>query len=102
MVFVPVGLAYDRVPEDKILTATAQSGERRFRVAPLSAIGFALNALLRLGFGRFKGFGTAAAAFGAPISLRQFMQFYAASVQQRLSLACDHNPVTVALAVAGL
>ena len=73
VVFVPVGLAYDRVPEDKILTAAAQSGERRFKVAPLSAIEFALMALLRLMFGRFKGFGTAAAAFGAPISLRRFL-----------------------------
>jgi glycerol-3-phosphate O-acyltransferase len=73
VVFVPVGLAYDRVPEDKILTTAAQSGERRFRVALLSALGYALMALVGLVFGRFKGFGTAAAAFGHPISLRQFL-----------------------------
>ncbi|MGV8986502.1 MAG: 1-acyl-sn-glycerol-3-phosphate acyltransferase [Cypionkella sp.] len=73
VVFVPVGLAYDRVPEDKILTASAQSGERRFRVNPMGALGFAVLALLRLVFGRFKGFGTAAAAYGAPISLRHFL-----------------------------
>ncbi|MBI1171628.1 glycerol-3-phosphate acyltransferase [bacterium] len=73
VVFVPVGLAYDRVPEDRILTAAAQGGERRFRVSPIGAAGFAVTALTRLVFGSFKGFGTAAAAFGAPISLREFL-----------------------------
>ena len=73
VVFVPVGLAYDRVLEDGVLTAAAQSKERRFRVNPLKALGFALLVVPRLVFGRFKGFGTAAAGFGAPISLRTFM-----------------------------
>ena len=73
VVFVPVGIAYDRVLEDRVLTAAAAKGERRFR-APLGPIlWFAiwkLGAILR---GRFPGFGTAAAGFGAPVSLRAFM-----------------------------
>ena len=73
VVFVPVGLAYDRVLEDGLLTKAAASGERRFRVGPLQALRFAGMALLRLTFGRFKGFGTAAAAFGQPISLRHYL-----------------------------
>lgn len=73
MVFVPVGLNYDRVLEDGILAATAAARERRFKVNLLTALGFAARALLRLIFGRFKGFGTAAAAFGAPISLRHYL-----------------------------
>ena len=32
---------------------------------------------------------------------RQILQFYAASVQQRLNLASEHNRVTVDLANAG-
>ncbi len=73
VVFVPVGLAYDRVLEDRILTNAAMSGTRRFR-APLSGIlGFALRNLWRKLRGRYKGFGTAAAGFGPPISLRAYL-----------------------------
>lgn len=74
VVFVPVGLAYDRVLEDGILTKAAASGQRRFSVNPVQAFGFGAWALLRLILGRFKGFGTAAAAFGQPISLRQYLR----------------------------
>lgn len=70
VVFVPVGLNYDRVLEDGVLIAAAASGQRRFRVNPFGALWFAALAVLRFVFRRFKGFGTAAAAFGAPISLR--------------------------------
>lgn len=73
VVFVPVGLAYDRVLEDGVLTEAAASGTRRFRLNPFKALGFGGLALLRLAFGRFRGFGTAAAAFGPPISLRQHL-----------------------------
>ena len=52
VVFVPVGLAYDRVLEDGVLTAAAQTGERRFRVNPLKAFGFALLVVPRLEIGR--------------------------------------------------
>ena len=73
VVFVPVGLAYDRVLEDRILTDAALSGVRRFRGKPLVIIGFALGVVGRMLVGRFKGFGTAAAAFGAPVSLRAYL-----------------------------
>ncbi len=71
VVFVPVGLAYDRVLEDRILTAADQSGQRRFRGKPLAILGFTMRTLWRKLRGRFKGFGTAAAGFGAPLSLRK-------------------------------
>ena len=70
VVFVPVGLAYDRVLEDRVLVEAAKSKSwqfrnRRFWVA-LHAVRF-LWARMR---GRTTGFGTAAAGFGAPVSLR--------------------------------
>lgn len=74
VVFVPVGLNYDRVLEDGILTAAAASGERRFGVNPFGAVWFGAVAVLRFAFRRFQGFGTAAAAFGQPISLRTHLQ----------------------------
>ena len=73
VVFVPVGLAYDRVLEDRILTDAAKAGTRRFRGKPLAIVGFLLRNLWRKIRGRFKGFGTAAAGFGPPVSLRGFL-----------------------------
>ncbi len=77
VVFVPVGLAYDRVLEDRLLTESeteaGAAGTRRFRARPLVIAAFALRLLWRVVRRRFAGFGTAAAGFGAPISLRRFL-----------------------------
>jgi glycerol-3-phosphate O-acyltransferase len=73
VVFVPVGLAYDRVLEDRLLTNAAAAGNRRFRGKPLAILIFILRNLWRKLRGRFKGFGTTAAGFGPPVSLRRFL-----------------------------
>jgi glycerol-3-phosphate O-acyltransferase len=70
VIFVPVGLAYDRVLEDRVLVEAAASGTRRFRKRPLRAVWRTLRYLAARLLGRRKGFGTAAAGFGAPVSLR--------------------------------
>lgn len=72
VVFVPVGLGYDRVLEDRVLVQAAAAGERRFRGRVLASAIFALRVLWKILRGRFPGFGTAAAGFGAPVSLRAF------------------------------
>ncbi|WP_136683556.1 1-acyl-sn-glycerol-3-phosphate acyltransferase [Falsirhodobacter xinxiangensis] len=73
VVFVPVGIAYDRVLEDRVLVEAAAKGERKFRAGVLSICGFVLRMFWRLVRGRFPGFGSAAVAFGAPISLRAWI-----------------------------
>jgi glycerol-3-phosphate O-acyltransferase len=73
VVFVPVGLAYDRVLEDEILTQAAIAGTRRFRASITAMAGFGLQNMWRILRRTFKGFGTAAASFGQPISLRAFL-----------------------------
>jgi glycerol-3-phosphate O-acyltransferase len=73
VVFVPVGLGYDRVLEDRVLIEAAASGARRFRNRPFRAAGYALRYLISRARGRIKVFGTAAAGFGAPVSLRQHL-----------------------------
>ncbi len=73
VVFVPVGLAYDRVLEDRILVDAAAAGTRRFRGKPLAVLGFVVRTLWRKLRGTHLGFGTAAAGFGPPVSLRDFM-----------------------------
>ncbi|NEY90930.1 1-acyl-sn-glycerol-3-phosphate acyltransferase [Tabrizicola oligotrophica] len=73
VLFVPVGIAYDRVLEDRVLIRAGQAGERRFRAGIGAILRFVLVNLWRRLRGRFKGFGTAAAGFGPPLSLRAFM-----------------------------
>jgi glycerol-3-phosphate O-acyltransferase len=70
VVFVPVGLAYDRVLEDRVLVEAAKTETRRFRNRPLWVAWYALRFLWSRMRGKTRGFGTAAAGFGAPISLR--------------------------------
>lgn len=73
VLFVPVGLAYDRVLEDRVLVAAHGEGVRKFRASILTILRFAGANLWRKLRGRFKGFGTAAAGFGHPVSLRWFL-----------------------------
>jgi glycerol-3-phosphate O-acyltransferase len=74
VVFVPVGLNYEQVLEDRVLTAAAAAGVRRFRARPLAILRFALGIGWRAATGRFAGFGTVAARFGAPQSLRAALE----------------------------
>jgi glycerol-3-phosphate O-acyltransferase len=73
VLFVPVGLAYDHVLEDRVLTAAAMAGTRQFRARPLALAKATFRILWGRIRGTFKGFGTAAASFGPPVSLRAFL-----------------------------
>ncbi|WP_373356102.1 1-acyl-sn-glycerol-3-phosphate acyltransferase [Pseudoroseicyclus sp. CXY001] len=72
VIFVPVGLNYDRVLEDRILLA-ADPSQRQFR-PPFRHVArrFARHVFLRL-TRQFKSFGTASVGFGKPLSLRAFL-----------------------------
>ncbi|WP_412504946.1 1-acyl-sn-glycerol-3-phosphate acyltransferase [Roseovarius sp. SYSU LYC5161] len=71
IVFVPVGLNYDRVLEDQILLDAGKTGKRRFRPPLLPAASRLLRHLgLRI-TRRFRRFGTATVSFGASLSLRE-------------------------------
>ncbi len=71
VVFVPVGMAYDRVLEDRILVRAKMAGTRQFKASIGEAIAFAARVGWHILRRRFRGFGVAAAGFGAPISLRE-------------------------------
>jgi glycerol-3-phosphate O-acyltransferase len=74
VVFVPVGLAYDRVLEDRVLVGGGEArGTRRFRNRPVRVAWWSLRWLVGRWFGGPRHFGTAAAGFGAPVSLRDFL-----------------------------
>ena len=75
-VFVPVGINYDRVIEDRIQTAAAvaRQGERpRFAFNPRVFVGFLIhNLVLRLRR-RWHRYGYACVSFGTPLSLRAYV-----------------------------
>ncbi|NGM47303.1 glycerol-3-phosphate acyltransferase [Rhodobacter sp. SGA-6-6] len=109
VVFVPVGLAYDRVLEDRVLVEAAKAGTRRFRNRPLWVAGHALRFLWARWRGRTTGFGTAAAGFGEPLSLRAFLaEGHAAPVEalghqlmQRIARVVPVLPVPLVAAALG-
>jgi glycerol-3-phosphate O-acyltransferase len=75
LVFIPVGINYDRVLEDRTLLLDAQPGA--VRKSPLAAAGttlrFAAHNLALMARSRWHRFGYACANFGTPISMRQYM-----------------------------
>ena len=72
IVFVPVAINYDRVLEDRVLMAAHARGDRRFGARISVVVAF----ILRKFWARLRGhdtrFGTAAVAFGTPMSLRDY------------------------------
>jgi len=81
VVFVPVAIAYDRVLEDRLLVEAGQTGVRKFRASKLAIAGFIARNGWRMIRGRFAGFGAAAVAFGAPVSLRDYLARPGASTE---------------------
>lgn len=74
IVFVPVGLNYDRVLEDRILTAKQEKEAtgRDFRAGPLSMARFVFDLLKLKITGKLQRFGAASVSFGKPISLAEW------------------------------
>ncbi|MCP3971858.1 MAG: glycerol-3-phosphate acyltransferase [Rhodobacteraceae bacterium] len=73
VVFVPVGLNYDRVLEDRVLTEAEAKGERKFRASVATGIWFALRFVWRRLRRRAVRFGHAGVGFGEPLSLMEFV-----------------------------
>ena len=72
IVFVPVAINYDRVLEDRVLIAAHARGDRRFGARISVVVTFILRKFWKRLRGHDTRFGTAAVAFGTPISLRAF------------------------------
>jgi glycerol-3-phosphate O-acyltransferase len=71
VVFVPVAINYDRVLEDRVLIAADKRGDRRFGARITVIIGFILRKLWQRLTRQETRFGTAAVAFGTPLSMRE-------------------------------
>ncbi|MEQ6202350.1 1-acyl-sn-glycerol-3-phosphate acyltransferase [Sulfitobacter sp. HNIBRBA2951] len=72
IVFVPVAINYDRVLEDRVLMAAHARGDRRFGARVSVVVAFILRKFWQRLRGKDTRFGTAAVAFGTPLSLREF------------------------------
>jgi len=73
IVFVPVGLNYDRVIEDRILLESiAEEKQPRFNAGPFSAVKFVVRLMWMKATGRLYRFGYACVSFGAPLSLNDY------------------------------
>ncbi|MEH6739102.1 MAG: 1-acyl-sn-glycerol-3-phosphate acyltransferase [Sulfitobacter sp.] len=72
IVFVPVAINYDRVLEDRVLMAAHARGDRRFGARVSVVVAFILRKFWQRLRGHDTRFGTAAVAFGDPVSLRAF------------------------------
>lgn len=72
VVFVPVGLNYDRVLEDRFLVKANESGTRRFRPPFWTVVTGVADYFWQRITGKMRGFGTASVGFGTPLSLREF------------------------------
>ncbi len=74
VVFVPVGLNYDRVLEDRVLLAARDAeGKKQFSSGPLSVFKFIGHQLWLRVRGKYHRFGYACVSFGKPVSLKGFL-----------------------------
>lgn len=76
VVFVPVGVNYDRVLEDRVLLGAAEKriGQRTFRFGVWEVVRFVLNLLVLRFKGRLYRYGYACASFGRPLSLKDWCE----------------------------
>ncbi|NOX41936.1 MAG: glycerol-3-phosphate acyltransferase [Alphaproteobacteria bacterium] len=73
VVFIPVGLNYDRVLEDRVLTKVNPDGERKFGFRATVFVGFVCRQLWLRMTRKFYRYGYACVSFGHPVSLRDFL-----------------------------
>lgn len=74
ILFIPVGINYDRVLEDRTLLLDRDSGERRSGMAALrTTFGFIGRQVMLMLRGNWFRFGYACANFGTPISMKDYL-----------------------------
>jgi len=74
VVFVPVGLNYDRVLEDRVLTNVDPDGERHFEFRVWVFLGFIWRQIWLRMTKSFYRYGYACVSFGRPVSLRDYLK----------------------------
>ncbi len=85
--FVPVGLNYDRVLEDRVLLAS-DKGEKTSNMKKLAAFFRFMIRQIRLRVtGKFYRFGYASVSFGAPVSFKEFLKTHGHRKHEQMTKA---------------
>jgi glycerol-3-phosphate O-acyltransferase len=83
LVFVPLGINYDRVLEDRTLLSGEGTGPRRGKLlAARKAFGFLFHNVALLTRSEWHRFGYACVNFGAPLSMREYCRAHGIDFQQ--------------------
>ncbi|GFE63292.1 1-acyl-sn-glycerol-3-phosphate acyltransferase [Litoreibacter roseus] len=91
VVFVPVGLNYDRVLEDRVLVKAAGNSRARFKFRMSTVARYVARHAWARVTGRFHRQGFAAVAFGKPISLKTFLMTASEDVPTALGKTLIEN-----------
>jgi len=102
-VFVPVGLNYDRVLEDRVLVAAAGDTRSRFKFRISTVFRYVGRHIWQRVSGKFHRLGFAAVAYGTPLSLRAFLKEphedvakdLGAAVMERVAASVPVMPVPI-------
>ena len=90
VVFVPVGLNYDRVLEDRMLLAAQNaSGRGRFSIGTRAVFRFLNHQVWLRITGRYYRFGYACVSFGSPVSLKGFLAARAGTLEEKIAALGD-------------
>ena len=84
VVFVPVGLNYDRVLEDRVLVRAQGDKSARFKFRVRSAFRYVGRHFWQRITGKFHRLGFAAVAYGQPVSLKGFLKAHSTDVAEAL------------------
>ena len=87
VVFVPVGVNYDRVLEDSVLVAAAGDNRRRFKFRLTTVFRYVGRHVWQRATGKFHRLGFAAVAYGRPLSLSSFLETPREDIAQELGEA---------------
>ncbi|NOR62939.1 MAG: glycerol-3-phosphate acyltransferase [Rhodobacteraceae bacterium] len=106
VVFVPVGLNYDRVLEDRVLLAAREAkGKPKFDSGPMAVLRFIRHQIWLRITGKYHRFGYACVSFGSPVSLRGYLADHDGALEDQIaslgdSLMADIGKVVPVLPVS--
>lgn len=88
--FVPVGLNYDRVLEDRILLAAHHTeGKPNFTTGPRAVFQFLSHQIWLRISGKYHRFGYACVSFGSPVSLKGFLAANEGTLEEKIAALGD-------------
>ncbi len=90
VVFVPVGLNYDRVLEDRVLLAVRETkGKPKFDSGPMAMLRFIRHQIWLRITGKYHRFGYACVSFGTPVSLKGFLATHSGALEEQIASLGD-------------